>query len=562
MLTRNSGAAPHPEAGKLKPRIRKRLTIAVSGGLLVAFTAASAFTILGELRARRAQVERLTGAAASVTQVLDREVARFHALLMGLESSPALQSRDMKTFHRQLTETKVPAGAWLVLSDREKLVLHSLRPFGTPLPSLYDFKPQPNFFIRLDRLDFSLTGRVQGVLFDTIAATVNRRVDDPDGGWRYFLTIVLTDQHFLAAVQQQQSPRVMARAIYDHNYHGIVSIKADSATVAPQISEALRAVLAATPASQAATGLVYAPGIDGTPGLVAYDRSAYTQWTATASIAAADLDRPLHDALGTLAVTALALLIPGAGVLLYLRREIETPIDRLALEVEKAGETVAELSGRLLQVQEDEHQRIAQELHDSTAQHLVGAILGVADIERRMPPDLRETAAIKDVRSSIETALNELRAFSYLLHPRDLGRNGLSKTLTGFVSGFVERTALRSRMTIDPAVDELPFDLQRSLLRITQEALANVYRHANATQVDVAITIDADRIELVIRDDGRGTALADAQDGRAREGVGMLSMRGRLIPFGGELVMERGPQGTTVRATIPRPRNAACNAGA
>lgn len=555
VLTRNDGTGPHPVVGKLKPRLRRRLTIAISGGLLAVFAAASVLTILGEMRAREAQIERLRAAAGNLTQVLDREVARFHALLLGLESSPALRSRDLQAFHRQLTETKVPEGAWLVLSDREKLVLHSLRPFGSPLPSLYDFTPQPQFFRRLDKLDFSLTGRVQGVLFDTIAATVNRRVDDPDGGWRYFLTIVLSDQHLLTVVQQQQTPRFMGGAIYDHSYNGMVSVKGETGTVAPPLSETIRAVLTRTPASQAATGLVHAPDVDGAPTLVAYDRSAYTQWTATTSISAADLDGPLYDALRALAATALALLLPGAGVLLYLRREIETPIDLLQSRVEKADKAVATLSERLLQVQEDEHQRIAQELHDSTAQHLVGAILGVADIERKMPQDPRTASAVQDVRSSIELALNELRAFSYLLHPRDLGRNGLSKTLSGFVGGFVERTALRSTVTIDPAVDGLPFDLQRSLLRITQEALANVYRHANASRVDVAITIDADRIALVIRDDGRGTGVADEGSGEAREGVGMLSMRGRLIPFGGELVMDRGPQGTTVRASVPLARD-------
>lgn len=542
----------HPTAREIKPRIRRRLAIVIVSVLVTVFSVASTFAILKALQVRNAESEKLITASNSLSQALDREVARAHALLVGLESSPALHADNLEEFHKQLTETSIPEGAWLVLSSKEKVLLHSRYPFGTKLPSLSDFEPQAAFLSRLDELEFSLTGRVRAVMLDATMVTVNMKVPDPGGGWRFFLTTVLSDQRFASIIKQQRNPSNLAGAIYDQNNNGIVSVRGEDVVVALQMSEPVSAALSATPASVAMTGLIYADDLAGVPSLVAFNRSEVTHWTVTTSMPRATLDGPLFETLSFLAIAALALLVAGGGALLYLRREIETPIDLLETSVTEAGEAVERLTGRLLQVQEDEHQRIARELHDSTAQHLVGALLGMMSIESKVSPDKSASLTVSDVKSSIELALNELRTFSYLLHPRDLGKRGLATTLTGFVHGFIDRSGLGGEVKIDPAADDLPVELQRSLLRIGQEALANVHRHAKATYVFVTFEFEPERMVLTIQDDGLGSQTKRFDVASAEDGVGIPSMRGRLIPFGGELKIESSADGTTVRAIVPR----------
>ena len=83
----------------------------------------------------------------------------------------------------------------------------------------------------------------------------------------------------------------------------------------------------------------------------------------------------------------------------------------------------------------------------------------------------------------LEEAAKELRAFTYLLHPPDLQREGLSATLRRYIEGFGSRTGLKITLKSCGWVDQLSPPLQQALFRIVQEALTNVYRHASATRV-------------------------------------------------------------------------------
>lgn len=549
---RSYQSGQHLNASEIKRGFGRRLTIVIVTIMIAVFSIASTFIILKALQARNAESEKLATAANSLSQALDREVTRAYALLVGLESSPALHDGNLQAFHKQLTETTVPEGAWLTLSSKEKVLLHSRFPFGTTLPSLSDFTPQPAFLERIDTLEFSLTGRVQSIMLNATLVTVNTKVHNHNGEWQYFLTTVLSDQRFTSIMKQQRNPLNLTGAIYDQNNNGIVSVRGEDVVIGPQMAGPVSATLSATPASVAMSGLTHADDPEGIPSLIAFSRSELTQWTVTTSISRADLDGPLFETLRLLAITGMMLMLAGGGALLYLRHAIETPIDLLETSVAEADETVERLTRRLLETQEDEHQRIARELHDSTAQHLVGALLGVMSIENKVSSDKAAGLVMKDVKSSIELALNELRTFSYLLHPRDLGERGLAITLKGFVQGFIERSGLRGEVSIDPAVDDLPFELQRTLLRIVQEALANVYRHAKATYVSVTVEIGPKNLVLTIQDNGQGSKAKRFEDADINDGVGIPSMRGRLIAFGGELTIDISTTGTIIRATIPR----------
>jgi two-component system NarL family sensor kinase len=160
---------------------------------------------------------------------------------------------------------------------------------------------------------------------------------------------------------------------------------------------------------------------------------------------------------------------------------------------------------------------------------------------------------LENVETSLEEATRELRVFTYLLHPLSLENEGLERTLRTYLDGFARRTGLDAHMSLAGKVDALAFELQCSLLRIIQEALANVHRHACASHVSISLRMTEIALQLVIADDGRGMRGPAGQMGTAaaRSGVGIPGMRSRLRDFGGSLEIRSGPGGTTLNALVP-----------
>ena len=222
-------------------------------------------------------------------------------------------------------------------------------------------------------------------------------------------------------------------------------------------------------------------------------------------------------------------------------------------DVKQAREALSELSGRISSLREEERQRIAQELHDSTAQHLVAATLNLMTLKARAVAYPGVHKLLENVETSLEEATRELRVFTYLLHPLALENDGLERTLRIYLDGFARRTRLKAEMDVAGKVNDLPFALQCSLLRIIQEALANVHRHARASHVSIGLKVTPSALRLVVSDDGRGMSGPEGQAEPAQMGVGIAGMRSRLRDFGGTLEIHNGGRGTTLIGTVPLP---------
>jgi signal transduction histidine kinase len=217
------------------------------------------------------------------------------------------------------------------------------------------------------------------------------------------------------------------------------------------------------------------------------------------------------------------------------------------------------LDSELVALQEQLHRQIASELHDSTCQHLIAASLGVMQIKNALRDPRKAEEHCEQVDLSINRALKELRSLTYLLHPQSVFEGGLKTTIERYAEGFAVRTSLVVEVSISPAVDSLSREKQRSLMRIVQEALTNVYRHAKATRIDITIEAMERVFELDIRDDGQGMMTGDSL-GRRRPpafGTGLRIMRDRLDEMGGRLEILSAPttarRGTTLHATFPHP---------
>ena len=213
---------------------------------------------------------------------------------------------------------------------------------------------------------------------------------------------------------------------------------------------------------------------------------------------------------------------------------------------------IRSLVERLLRAEDDERQRIAQELHDSTAQHLVGASLFLEVLARRSGSDSAEAKeAIAEIHGLIHRAQNEIRLLSYVMHPQELARFGLSAAVRAHVEGFARKAALNVKVELVDDLGDLPYPAQLALFRILQEALTNVHRHANATSALVRLEVRAGRLFLAIKDDGQGGIRRD-RNGRPRPfGLGLMSMSARVRQLGGRLRVCSGRRGTVIAATIP-----------
>jgi signal transduction histidine kinase len=532
-------------------RLRGRVALTFMVITLAACLVAAALLLSRAAEERHAIEHRAQEAAKALSFGFDQEVAAVNYLLKGLSKSPALLSGDTKAFYDQLKATPVPEGSWLVLNDLERQVANTLRPFGSPLPRHVDF---PNHQEQLDRIRdrrWSVSGRMLAPLKGRIIVALSLRLDEPDGRMNGHLSITLTEARLGAILDDQTLPAGWMKGLYDRKFQPIVADRDGHKGSDVPVPAALATRLTDADPNSTITGTVEAIDDRGIPVVVTFRRSGTTNWTSVVTVPLTEFNAPVTAALWRMAGPAALLLAAGGVAAWFTARQVEQPLRTLSDQVTGAKNQVSELSGQLLALQEEERQRIARELHDSTAQHLVAANLGLSSLEAevRQSPAGRKTLA--EVERLLTEALRELRIFTYLLHPPNLARDGLQATLRDFAEGFAGRTGLVARIRIPEEVDDLSADLQRTILRVVQEALANVYRHAGASHVSVNARITSGRLVVRIRDNGHGMVGRDRPDRPIRLGVGVAGMRARLEQFGGDLRIRMDRGGTCVIAVVP-----------
>jgi len=222
-------------------------------------------------------------------------------------------------------------------------------------------------------------------------------------------------------------------------------------------------------------------------------------------------------------------------------------------EQDLVEQQVRDLSERLLTSQIDERRRIAEDLHDSTGQHLFAVGLALARARASQVTggnvhDNRATLieALDDAKHSLQIAQREVRMLSYLLHPPEIVSDGLSEAIRNFARGFAKRSGHYVEVHVSPDADALGDDVSLNLFRACQEALTNIYRHAEASQAVILLETDESGIRLEVTDDGVGF------DPTQSLGVGLSGMQERMKRLGGDAAISSGPAGTTLLVTLPR----------
>ena len=199
-----------------------------------------------------------------------------------------------------------------------------------------------------------------------------------------------------------------------------------------------------------------------------------------------------------------------------------------------------------------ERRRIGRELHDSTAQQLVAARLGLGALERHLGPESDATGLLDDVRRAVASAQQEIRNFSYMLHPPSLQQEGLERTLRAFAAGFARRTGLTISVRVARQCCPLPFPVEVALFRVSQEALMNVYRHARASHAWLRLSLEGKLVVLEVEDNGVG--LGPCPKPAKQAGVGVSGMEARMLQLGGRFELSPGRVGVKVRAAVAAER--------
>ncbi|MFJ8580449.1 sensor histidine kinase [Micromonospora sp. NPDC093277] len=237
-------------------------------------------------------------------------------------------------------------------------------------------------------------------------------------------------------------------------------------------------------------------------------------------------------------------------------------IEALAEANRRLAETARENEGLhaqlLTQAREagvlDERQRMAREIHDTLAQGLTGIItqLEAAEQTRDRSADWRRHVdnALALARGSLTEARRSVRA----LRPEPLETARLPDALAELTEGWSTINGVRGEMSTTGDPRPLHPEIEVTLLRAAQEALANVARHAGASRVGLTLSYMADVVTLDVRDDGVGFDVAEqsAEPRRPDGGYGLTAMRQRVARVGGQLAVESEPGGgTALSASVP-----------
>jgi PAS domain S-box-containing protein len=257
-------------------------------------------------------------------------------------------------------------------------------------------------------------------------------------------------------------------------------------------------------------------------------------------------------------VRATGTVIPGSDRSpRYMLGLVEDVTDRKIAEQELdvSVSQLRALAGRLMHAQDDERRRIAQILHETTAQDLAALKMHLARLNRTAG-HLSETdrAALTESISLAEQSITEIRTLSYLLHPPFLDEAGLQSALRWYAAGFAKRSGIKVDLELPESVERLPLDTETALFRIVQESLTNIHRHARSETARIRLQRDAETLVLDIEDRGHGipeASLKHITGGGGVVGVGIAGMSERIEQLGGHLEIKSGDHGTTVRARLP-----------
>lgn len=247
-----------------------------------------------------------------------------------------------------------------------------------------------------------------------------------------------------------------------------------------------------------------------------------------------------------LLIGVLLLLALSAFVIIINRRNKQLNKQRLST-IQKERES--QILRAMVKGEEQERVRIARDLHDSLGAVMASAKLRVNTLGHQLP-QLKSMDSYHIAEELIDEACHNVREISHDMMPGSLGKYGLQEAI-----GRMCATIEKSKRNI--SVNYIPFGLENldddivatNVLRMVQELLRNVIKHAEATEVIVQLTLEDQQLIITVEDDGKGF---DTEDEQFQAGLGLESIQTRALSLHGQLEIQSQPgEGTTFTITIP-----------
>jgi signal transduction histidine kinase len=224
----------------------------------------------------------------------------------------------------------------------------------------------------------------------------------------------------------------------------------------------------------------------------------------------------------------------------------------LTRELERLNGELRNISSNLIKAQDEEHRRIARELHDGLGQELAALKMILAQIPRHNSASAKDQAA-NEASDIVDRASRQVRSMSHLLHPPLLDEVGLISAVRWYLDGLMKRSGIATSLEVQPSdFPRLTRDVETAIFRVIQEALTNVYRHSGASRAWVFLSHQGqDEVMVKVGDDGKGVCPEIAEMRPGSLGIGLAGMRQRAKEFGGKLRLSNANPGTVVEIVIP-----------
>jgi signal transduction histidine kinase len=224
-------------------------------------------------------------------------------------------------------------------------------------------------------------------------------------------------------------------------------------------------------------------------------------------------------------------------------------------EISHSREQLQALTNHLQNVRESEQKRIALEIHDELGQALTGVKMGVHWLSRQIAEkngDLKShdiSAKLDELLKTIDSTVSSIRRIATELRPSILDDFGLIAAIEWQIKEFERMSGIPCDFRTDVSELEIDPEISTAVFRIFQEALTNIVRHANASTVDIVLSIENDGLSLTVIDDGIGIKPDELRNKRS---LGILGMKERAKLVGGTFeISPRGSVGAEVKLKVP-----------